>query len=117
MQAGGDGAEPQCYQGLNEPVEAPLSFAFGARGWSGWEFLVPEEVVPACLSAVRCGRVELVVGSAAIRGAEAVFLGRRESRGKRVARTPRTFSSGRGVRFWVGAFMGHAPGARAQAGR
>ena len=30
MQVGGERAEPQCYQGLNEPVGRPLSFALGA---------------------------------------------------------------------------------------
>jgi hypothetical protein len=32
MGGGCDRAEPQCYEGLNEPVKGPLSFAFGALG-------------------------------------------------------------------------------------
>ena len=31
MQAGGERAEPQGYQGLNEPVGRPLSFALNER--------------------------------------------------------------------------------------
>ena len=32
MGGGRNRAEPQCYEGLNEPVKGPLSFAFGALG-------------------------------------------------------------------------------------
>ncbi len=108
-------AEPQCYQGLNEPVAPPLSFAFGVSrdleslgrwDFSGWEALVAATGRSGLLSGV----VESW-GAGPVGGATEAASGHRAEPGvQRVAHSPLDCLAGVRDKRWTGDFHGQRGG-------